>query len=326
MNDIQDFFVVYPWQWRTTQNKRYTYGVLKSTKHVPLTVSDTEKVPSNDSLRSIASFCSLFGHSSRVATQYSQFSVSKSALLNKHDFSVDGNVSFAGTNPSALYAEILFLFNSFLIAGKRTIDLMETTLKNHYSRQSYSAWKQLSSMLYDKRLDYALCYDFRNCIEHETALISIVNIDEQSSMAGFAINIDSGLLDSKLKNSTKKRLVKFAIERKSNGESPWLSLGQVISAYTKLITILYILFQTIVRKELTKQREYYTNGLSDAPRGANCVIEHAEEYKTTGYIPASRVCRFEEISIVADIDIEIKSLYRSYDLDSFEQSMASMTD
>lgn len=326
MNDIKDFFVVPPWQWKVDQSNHYTYGVLKSTRYTPLTVSDTEEVPSSDSLYGFTTFCSLFGHSSQVGAQYSQFTISKRMLLAKHDFSVDGNVSFVGTNPSALYAEILFLFNSFLIAGKRAIELMESTLNNHYSKRSYSAWRQLASMLYDENLDYAFCYDFRNCIEHEAALISIVNIDEQSSTAGFAINIDSGLLDSKLKNSTKARLIEFAKERKSSGKCPWLSLGQVISAYTKLITILYVLFQTIVRKELTKQYGSYARSLSDAPCEANCIIEHAREFKTTGYIPANRVCRFDKLNMTSYIDTEIDILYKLYALDELRPLITSMID
>lgn len=312
---IIDFFDAHPWQWeRVTENdiESMTYGYLHIQDGViPLCVEDY-KLCVEKEISAIVGYCATYGYKCKVSMQLGQFECCLRSLLVDYDFETDGSVSFAGSSPAALNTKINTLFSSILVLGKRVVDLMDHYFKKRGGVSGIEDWNRIRRSCYDNSVVYAFCYDYRNCLEHESSLISIVNVDMSNSLAGFAINVDAGILESRLKAKTKERLAEFAAERRRENLSPWLSVGQCAKQYGQFIRLLYYMFLGTIYDELSINNDNYQDFLSHVPKRANCIIEVKKPFGQCGYVPGRVVYRFVEPDCVLKIASEIETLSAAF--------------
>ena len=252
----------------------WTSGSLKDTG-VSVSAKDVE---------SIQKLGSLAGDLFRIRWLYASSIDSANVLRTLFNLTEDGAIELPrdASQRFLAYVKADSLFHTLLSFSKKFIDKAEHCIDKHYGGTSteYAEWKGITRTAYDDSIVYALMYDLRNCVEHDFWTISLVNYDPETSRAGFALNVDNGLLAlSKLKGGTKERLRSWAKERAKNGEVAWLSLGKCINTYQGILEVLYTSCFSLLHGKIVETMGSYRDALSDMP--GNAVLwsgETSEKY------------------------------------------------
>lgn len=244
-------------------------------EQVPYIIQDTSIPVSEEQLETVKELGVLAGDFMRVRWLYCSALDSAITLQAQFKLAEDGIIEVPDDQryffPSYVKADSLF--HALLSFSKKFIDKAEHYIVKRSGSESeaHARWKNTVSHAYDSSIVYALMYDLRNCVEHGFWTISLVNYDPKSNSAGFALNVDNGLMSLEmLKPKTKERLRKWATERARDDEPAWLSLGKCVETYTNMLSALYSLWFSLMFEKYVEVAGRNRSSLCSMP--ANAVL------------------------------------------------------
>lgn len=236
-------------------------------------IQDTGISVSEEQLETVKELGALAGDFMRVRWLYCSALDSAITLQAQFKLAEDGIIEVPDDQHDLfyLYVKADSLFHTLVSFSRKFIDKAEHYIVKHNGPKSeaYACWKKTVSHGYDNSIVYALMYDLRNCVEHDFWTISLVNVDPKSRSAGFALNVDNGLISlEKLKAKTKERLRKWATERARNDEPAWLSLGKCVETYTNMLNALYSLWFSLMFEKYVEVADRNRGSLCSMPTNA----------------------------------------------------------
>ncbi|MBQ6523379.1 MAG: hypothetical protein IJI12_01825 [Atopobiaceae bacterium] len=204
--------------------------------------------PSRETIETIGSFVKVIGRLEQAGLFFHAFERDCRLLFSGFDLTKDGHVDVPKDRVEQLYHEFNGAFAAFLVSGhrlsRRLDDYAKSCFKNDGAK--FEIWTGSRNRLYEESLAYALCDSLRNEVEHGFAVVNLVNYDVANCKAGFALNLEAGLLKrKKVSGAIKNRLKDFRDARLKNGLSPWLSIGSMAVEYRLVLYNLYCIYLAI---------------------------------------------------------------------------------
>lgn len=317
------FCVMNDRSWRSfnlSEAKDIHYGILHIIDLNPCLVEVLEKEVDPSDIAAVIEGMAYLGECERIQDAYFEFVTNYHILFASFDFTEEGKADllFAGNIPSPSAANAIF--KNIVLSGRRLLDDMEHSIRRTFGEEStqFKEWHAYAAQFYDESLSYALCYDIRNCIEHDRVLfVSAVNIDAEQQTVGFAINLENELFDTSLKGPTKDKLKQFLYDRKADGRSPWISLSRVVKNHFAQINILYVCFLDAMINAVLPLCE-----AAEQEHGAlnpiNCVVRKMPPLHPDDDAPASRVYK-----LAPSVPIAYYQIAKQEILEANEEAMKS---